>query len=322
MLDRILADIAPVTDPRVLIGFDKADDAGVYLLDRQTALIQTVDFFTPIVDDPYLFGQIAAANSLSDIYAMGGKPLTALSILAISPSVVEESQIKEMLSGGTAKMTEAGVPVIGGHSIRDKEAKLGYCVSGIARPDRVYSNSGARNGDLLILTKPLGTGIVSTALKGRKTGRRIEEESIRWMCLLNRVDPDLLYAHEVHALTDITGFGLVGHSLEMAEAGEVCFRIKSADVPLIEGVLELSEQGFLPGGLNANKDYFSCRVEWGGIEESLMNLFLDPQTSGGLLICLPEKSALSLEKILLQQGFAARVIGEVSTSGRKSLAFS
>ena len=321
MLNRILADIDPLPDSRVLVGFDKADDAGVYLLDKKTALIQTVDFFTPIVDDPYIFGLIAAANSLSDIYAMGGKPLTALSILAISPSVVEESDIKAMLAGGTAKMNEAGVPVIGGHSIRDKEAKLGYCVSGTARPDRIYSNAGARGGDLLMLTKPLGTGIVATALKSQKAGREIEEDSVRWMTLLNRIDRDILYSHDVHALTDITGFGFVGHALEMAEGSEVYFRIRGSEVPLIEGALKLAEQGFLPGGLDANRDYFSCRVEWGTVGESLKNILLDPQTSGGLLVSLPERRAGSMEKLLLQQGFSARVIGSVAESGEKRLAF-
>ncbi len=321
MLERILSGVKSAPDPRVLIGFDKADDAGVYLLDENTALIQTVDFFTPIVDDPFVFGQIAAANALSDVYAMGGKPLVALSILAVSTSVVEEDDIRHMLSGGVDKMNEAGVPVIGGHSIRDNEAKLGYCVSGTARPDRIFSNAGARPGDVLLLTKPLGTGIIATALKAGKAGAEAEEEAVKWMCTLNRVDPEVLSAHEVHAITDITGFGLIGHATEMARASEVFFQLSAEAIPVIPGAMSLAARGFLPGGLVSNRDYFSCAVDWNRTDEMLQHLAMDPQTSGGLLISLPGERAEALAGLLREDGFLACIIGKIQGSGNKRLEF-
>lgn len=319
MLERILSGIESLQDPRVLIGFETADDAGVYLLDEQTALIQTVDFFTPIVDDPYIFGQIAAANALSDIYAMGGMPLTALSILAASTSMVSEQQIREMVSGGAAKMKEAGVPVIGGHSVKDKEAKLGYAVTGVAHPERIFSNAGLRPGDLLILTKPLGTGIISTALKQGKAGAEAEVEAIKWMCTLNRVSSGELSSHQVHAMTDVTGFGLIGHAMEMARAGGVSIRILADRVPLIPGAAILAARGHLPGGLLANDEYFSCGVDWGNCPKEIRHLLVDPQTSGGLLISLPAGHADSLVGILQKEGLPAQVIGEVFISGNKRI---
>jgi selenide,water dikinase len=321
VLDRILSGIESKPDPRVLVGFENADDAGVYLLDENTALIHTVDFFTPIVDDPFVFGQIAAANALSDVYAMGGIPLTALSILAVSTAVIPEGDIRQMVKGGAAKMMEAGVPVIGGHSIRDREAKLGYCVTGTARPDRIFRNAGACPGDVLILTKPIGTGIVSTAIKAGKAGRKIEDEAVKWMCLLNRVEPEIFSVHEVHAITDITGFGLIGHTLEMAWASEVSVQIMAESVPLIEGALKLAESGFIPGGISTNREYFDNAIDWRGIDETLQNLLLDPQTSGGLLISLPGTRAMELVKLLEKRGFPATIIGRVSATGIKHLEF-
>lgn len=321
MLDRILSGIESRPDPRVLVGFENADDAGVYLLDENTALIQTVDFFTPIVDDPFVFGQIAAANALSDIYAMGGTPLTALSILAVSTAVILEEDIRLMVKGGADKMKEAGVPVIGGHSIRDREAKLGYCVTGTARPDRIYRNARACPGDTLVLTKPIGTGIVATAIKAGKAGSEIEDEAVKWMCLLNLVEPEILSEHEVNSITDITGFGLIGHTLEMAWASEVSVQVMAGSVPLIEGALELADRGFIPGGVSSNREYFGDAVDWRGINETLQNLLLDPQTSGGLLISLPDARAGELVEILKQKGFPASIIGRVSETGIKHLEF-
>ena len=308
-------------DPRVLVGFENADDAGVYLLDENTALIHTIDFFTPVVDDPFLFGQIAAANALSDVYAMGGTPLSALSVLAVSPSVVPEEDIRQMLKGGAAKMREAGIPVIGGHSLKDKELKLGYSVTGVARPEHIYRNSGARPGDALLLTKPIGTGIISTAIKEEKADGKTETEAVRWMCTLNRVEPEILLSHEVNAVTDITGFGLIGHTLEMAWASEVSVKIMVDSVPLIEGVIGLAEQGFLPAGIISNREYFSCAVNWSGVDAIHQNLFLDPQTSGGLLISLPEARAQELADFLRKQGFPAGIIGRVTDRGIKQLEF-
>ncbi len=321
MLDRILSGIESRPDPRVLVGFENADDAGVYLLDENTALIHTVDFFTPIVDDPFIFGQITAANALSDIYAMGGKPLSALSILAVSTSLICEEDVRQMVKGGASKMWEAGVPVIGGHSIRDKEVKLGYCVTGVAKPGQIFRNAGACFGDALLLTKPLGTGVISTAIKHGKAGKDIEAEAVEWMCTLNRVDPDILLSHEVHAVTDITGFGLIGHTLEMAWASEVSVRIIAENIPLIKGVLELAKQGFIPGGITSNREYFDEAVDWSGIDTDFQNLLLDPQTSGGLLISLPESRARSLVEYLNHQGFTAATIGRVAETGIKQLEF-
>ena len=321
MLDRILSGIESRPDPRVLVGFENADDAGVYLLDENTALIHTVDFFTPVVDDPFIFGQIAAANALSDVYAMGGTPLSALSILAVSTSVICEEDVRQMVKGGAAKMREAGISVIGGHSIKDKEVKLGYCVTGVARPEQIFRNAGACSGDALLLTKPIGTGVISSAIKAGKAARAIEAEAVRWMCTLNRVDPDILLSHEVHAVTDITGFGLIGHTLEMAWASEVSVKIMADNVPLIKGVLELAKRGFIPGGITSNREYFGDAVDWSGVDTDLQNLLLDPQTSGGLLISLPESRSHSLAEYLNQQGFTAAIIGKVAETGIKQLEF-
>ena len=321
MLDRILSGIESRPDPRVLVGFENADDAGVYLLDENNALIHTVDFFTPVVDDPFVFGQIAAANALSDVYAMGGTPLSALSILAVSTSLICEEDVRQMVKGGASKMWEAGIQVIGGHSIRDKEVKLGYCVTGVAKPEQIFRNAGACSGDALLLTKPLGTGIISTAIKHGKARKETEAEAVRWMCTLNRVDPDILLSHEVHAVTDITGFGLIGHTLEMAWASEVSVKIMADNIPLIKGVLELAEQGFVPGGITSNREYFGTAVNWSGIDPDFQNLLLDPQTSGGLLISLPESRAQSLAEYLNHQGFTAAIIGKVAESGIKQLEF-
>jgi len=321
VLDRILSGIDSKPDPRVLVGFENADDAGVYLLDENTALIQTIDFFTPMVEDPFIFGQIAAANALSDVYAMGGTPLSALSVLAVSTSVICEEDVKQMVKGGAAKMWEAGVPVIGGHSVKDKELKLGYSVTGVARPEQIYRNSGARPGDALVLTKPIGTGIISTAIKAGTIDKETESEAIKWMCTLNRVKPEVFLSHDVHAVTDVTGFGLIGHTLEMAWASEVSVKIKADSVPLIKGARELAENGFLPGGLSSNREYFSCAVNWSGIDDLIQAMFLDPQTSGGLLISLPEGRSQFLAEYLGKQGFPAEVIGMVTDTGIKQLEF-
>ena len=211
---------------------------------------------------------------------MGGTPISALSILAVSTEVIPEGDIRQMVKGGAAKMMEAGVPVIGGHSIRDREAKLGYCVTGTARPDKIYRNAGACPGDTLVLTKPIGTGIVSTAIKAGKAAREIEDEAVKWMCLLNRVEPEVLSEHDVNAITDITGFGLIGHTLEMAWASEVSVQIMADSVPLIEGAMKLADRGFIPGGISSNREYFGKAVDWRGIDETLQNLLLDPPDFG------------------------------------------
>ena len=281
-------------DENVLVGFDTADDAGVYRLTAECALVQTVDFFTPIVDDPFQFGAIAAANALSDIYAMGGRPLTALSIVAF-PGKGEIEDLEQILKGGAEKMREAACVVIGGHSISDDEIKFGYAVTGTIHPAEVKTNSGARPGDALVFTKRLGTGIVSTALKRGIARESDVQASIESMLTLNRVACQAMLRFEVHACTDVTGFGLIGHAREMAAGSGVTLEIAAASVQFLPGALDYARQGAIPGGLKNNREFASCAVEMAAaLPEEIENLLYDPQTSGGLLISLPEAAAAQL----------------------------
>jgi len=294
----VLGKLARQQDKNVLIGFDKADDAGVYQLDEETALVQTVDFFTPIVDDPYTFGQIAAVNALSDVYAMGGRPMTALAMVCF-PEKQELEILERILAGGLSKMVEAGCTVIGGHSIRDEEIKFGYAVTGTVHPKRVLANAGARAGDALILTKALGTGVISTAIK---KGTAQKE-----------------YA-AVHAATDVTGFGLVGHAREMALASEVTIAIEAGRVPLLEGAMECVRQGAVPGGLKANREFAECAVRYeGNVSEEVRTMMFDPQTAGGLLLSVAAAEAQAVMERLGQKGVAAARIGEVSKKEEKPI---
>ena len=293
-------------DPDVLVGYDQADDGGVYRLDDDRALVQTVDFFTPIVDDPFLYGQIAAANSLSDIYAMGGTPRFALSIVAFPDDRLGEEVLHEILRGGTEKMKEAKVAVIGGHSVQDKEIKFGYCVTGLVDPGRIYSNTGVRAGDALLLTKPLGTGIIATGIKLQKTPSAVSEGAIHWMSQLNVHALEQLQKYPVHSVTDVTGFGLLGHAWEMATASCVTLVFQAATLPVMEGAQELARQGMLPGGIESNRRYVGDDVAWNGTTEFHQQIMLDPQTSGGLLISVPEAEAENLSEELQ----AAQLLGE------------
>jgi selenide,water dikinase len=307
-LDQVLARVPRVADENVLVGFDTADDAGVYKLTPECALVQTVDFFTPIVDDPYTFGAIAAANALSDIYAMGGRPVSALSIVAY-PGKGDLEVLEEILRGGAEKMREAGCAVIGGHSIGDEEIKFGYAVTGLIHPERVLRNSGARPGDVLLLTKRIGTGVISTAVKRGLAKAAHVEASIASMLELNRGAAEALAGLEVHACTDVTGFGLVGHALEVARASGVTVEIDSAQVPLLEGALEYARAGAIPGGLRNNREWAECAVEISGEpSEELLDLLHDPQTSGGLLVSLGESEARAFEQAWPQ----ARRVGRVT----------
>ena len=313
----MLSDIPAQTDDRVLIDFRTADDAGVYRWESGPALVQTVDFFTPIVDDPFVYGQIAAANAVSDIYAMGGKPLTALAIAAFPKDDLDPQVIRAIFRGGFDKLREAGVSLLGGHTVQDREIKFGYAVTGAIDPSRVLSNAGARPGDILFLTKPVGTGIVGTAIKFDRVDATLAAEAVRSMQTLNRAAAEALqtlHAGDVHACTDVTGFGLIGHATEMARASGVTIAIGAGDVPLFPGVLEIAEQN-RSGGMGSNQDHFapSTHVE-SGVGRVHEFVLYDPQTSGGLLIAADAASADEVAACLSRAGVPARAIGACETA--------
>ncbi len=303
-----------ISDPNLIAGIEHFEDAGVYKLRDDLAVIQTIDFFTPIVDDPYTFGQIAAANALSDVYAMGGKPVTAMNIICFPVKKMDISILHDILLGGLSKMREAEVILVGGHSVEDEELKYGLSIAGTIHPDRVILNSGALAGDRLILTKALGTGIVSTALKGGEADPDLVNRSNRSMAVLNRKASELmLEAPEVHACTDISGFGFLGHACEMAEASDVGIVVYSSRVPYFEGIKRLVEEGIVPGGLNRNKNFRMPVIDIApSCPPWLVDILFDPQTSGGLLIALPPDKAETLTGKMHAEGIAeAAVVGEV-----------
>ena len=293
----MLASLPRQNDPNVLVGFDTSDDAGVYLLTEDCALVQTVDFFTPIVDDPYLFGAIAAANALSDVYAMGGRPITSLTILAW-PSTGEFEDLAGILQGGAEKMKEAQCTILGGHSITDDEPKFGYAVTGLIHPAKVKPNANAKPGDVLLLTKPLGTGVISTALKKGLASIAHVDASIDSMTTLNRWAAEAMAQVEVNSVTDVTGFGLLGHGREMALASHVTLEIDSTLLQFLPGAVAYSKLGAIPGGLKNNREFCGLSVTVDpAVSAEIENLLFDPQTSGGLLISLPEKDAAVLERL-------------------------
>ena len=319
----MLGKLARQHDPNVLIGFDHADDAGVYQLTPEQALVQTVDFFTPIVDDPYTFGQIAATNALSDVYAMGGRPLTALALVCF-PDKADLEILERILAGGLSKMIEANCTVIGGHSIRDEETKFGYSVTGLIHPKRIYQNAGAHPGDKLILTKALGTGVISTAIKKGKAEQAWVDAAVGSMTTLNKKATEVIAAlrssaarqdsppapFEIHAMTDITGFGLIGHLREILLASQVSARIQAARVRLLQGALACVQAGHIPGGLKNNRDFAECMVEYDeNVPDEIRTLLYDPQTAGGLLISTPQGE--SLARALNEARVPAAQIGEV-----------
>ncbi len=356
----MLGKLARQHDPNVLVGFDHADDAGVYQISPDTALVQTVDFFTPIVDDPYTFGQIAATNSLSDVYAMGGRPLTALALVCF-PEKADLEILERILAGGLSKMIEAGCTIIGGHSIRDDETKFGYSVTGLINPGRVLKNGGAQAGDRLLLTKSLGTGVISTAIKKGVAKQAWIDTAVASMTTLNKIAAEVIttghvgtgaptrpaerssaswvphpsrfskggnFANDhpandqrptandlspIHAMTDITGFGLIGHVREMALASnDVSVRIHASGIPLLDGALECVRSGYIPAGLKANREFAECVVQYeDGIPEDVKTILFDPQTAGGLLISVAATAAADLQHALHQSGVPALEIGEV-----------
>ena len=324
MLDTVLGKLARQHDPNVLVGFDHADDAGVYLLTPEMALVQTVDFFTPIVDDAFTFGQIAATNALSDVYAMGGKPRTALALVCF-PEKADIEILERILAGGLSKMIEAGCTVVGGHSIRDEETKFGYAITGLIHPQRVLANQGAQPGDRLIFTKSLGTGVISTAIKKGLAKQEWIDAAVKSMTTLNKAAAEVISATRtgeaaapqdagwsVHALTDVTGFGLIGHAREMALASNVSMIFHSNKIPAIDGALNCIHAGYIPGGLNANRDFAECVVTYEeSVPADIRTLLFDPQTAGGLLISVSAEDAERLTKTLQDAGVAAVEIGEV-----------
>jgi len=291
----VLARIPRWANENVLVGFDTADDAGVFKLTEECALVQTVDFFTPIVDDAYTFGAIAAANALSDVYAMGGKPVSALSILAW-PVSGDTEELAEILKGGAEKLHEADCALLGGHSVKDDELKFGYAVTGLIHPDRIKSNAGARPGDALVFTKRLGTGVIATALKQGIAKEADVEGAVQSMLKLNRQACEAMLAFDIHGCTDVTGFGLIGHAREMALGSQVTIEIDLSALRFLPGAVDYARQGAIAGGLKNNREFASSCVEASvEIGRGFEDLLYDPQTSGGLLIALPERDAAQLE---------------------------
>jgi selenide, water dikinase len=325
LLDSILRRLPRPTDPNVLVGFDTNDDAGVYLVGPELALVQTVDFFTPIVDDPHTFGQIAAANALSDVYAMGGRPISALSLVGF-PDKGDPEILEQIIRGGLAKMMEAKCSVIGGHSIRNEDIQFGYAVTGVINPQRIWRNVGARPGDVLLLTKAIGTGVLSTALKKERLALAALEAATASMTELNRAASEALQelqekggaAQPIHAVTDITGFGVLGHAREMAlgdpqrNIESVSLEIDHAAIRYLPGAVEAARDGFLPGGLKNNRDFVGdCAGFAESVAQEHRDLLFDPQTSGGLLVAISPESVDAAIAALERHGVSARRIGRV-----------
>jgi selenide,water dikinase len=318
LLDLVLRRLPRPEDPNLLVGYDTSDDAGVYQLTGEMALVETVDFFTPIVDDPREFGRIAAANSLSDVYAMGGRPLVALTIIGF-PAAGAPELMEEILRGGIEKMTEARCAIAGGHSIRDEELKFGYAVTGLVDPQRIWRNVGARPGDALLLTKPIGTGVIATALKNGQASAESVEAAVRSMSRLNRDAAEALREIElatgpspVHAVTDVTGFGVLGHAREIAVGSGVSIEIEFARIEYLTGAVEAAHSGHLAGGLKSNREFLEGCVEFDdSVSEDHRRLLFDPQTSGGLLIAIDEAAAQQAIDALERRAVPVRSIGRV-----------
>jgi len=314
-LQQVLSALPAQTDPDLLVGFETSDDAGIYRIGPNQALVQTIDFFTPLVDDPFTFGQVAATNALSDVYAMGGRPLTALAVVCF-PQDADLEILEQIMRGGLEKMMEAKCSVVGGHSVRDAEMKFGYAVTGLIDPSRVYTNAGAIPGDTLLLTKPIGTGVITTELKQGKSQSGWVDKAIQSMTTLNSTASLIAAACAgVHGMTDVTGFGLMGHAREMAMGSGVTLEIEAASILLIDGALDAVRAGAIPGGLLSNREFAECLVAdapESHIPDFLRALLYDPQTSGGLLISVASESAEELLARLQNAGLPAAMIGRAS----------
>lgn len=308
VLAQLLEGIRVHSDPNLLVGFDKSDDASVYRVSGELALVQTVDFFPPIADDPYTFGQIAATNALSDVYAMGGEPKLCLNIMAIPEDMPREA-VHALLRGGYDKVYEAGALITGGHSILDDEPKYGLAVTGFVHPDRVLTNAGARPGDVLFLTKPIGIGVLTTAGKAELLSADDQALCVRLMTTLNKAARDVMVKYRVHACTDVTGFGLLGHGSEMAQGSGVRLTIRAKDVPVLEHAIDFARDGILSAGMYRNRAFAGQTVDAGDTERALQDIFYDPQTAGGLLLAVDPADADALERELLAALPYARRIG-------------
>lgn len=299
-------------DPRLIVGYDKSDDASVYVLDENTALVQTTDFFPPIVDNPYLYGQIAVANALSDVYAMGGEPKLALNIMCLAPSM-DKQDVQEILRGGYDKAYEAGAIITGGHTIQGAEPIYGLAVSGFVHPDKVLTNSGAKPGDVLILTKPLGIGILTTAVKADLVEQEVLDRIYKQMATLNKTARDIMVKYPVNSCTDVTGFSLLGHSFEMAQGSEVSIHIKTKDIPFHPEAYEFAEMGFIPAGAYRNREYAEASVKVvGDVTLAMQDICYDPQTSGGLLMAIPGECAEECLKELQEVIPQVAIVGYVT----------
>lgn len=296
-------------DDNLIVGIETSDDAAVYKLSDDIATIQTLDFFTPVVDDPYTFGQIAAANSLSDVYAMGGKPVVALNIVCF-PNCLDIEILGEILKGGADKVIESGAVVVGGHTVQDDEPKFGLSVTGIVHPDKVLKNCGCHEGDVLIVTKPLGVGIVNTAIKGEIASKKVYDEAVKWMSTLNKYAGEIIVNYDIHACTDITGFGIMGHGYEMAEGSNMTLKLNKESIPYIEEAKEYAEMGLVPEGSYNNRVYLDGKYDLKDVEPWMEDILFDPQTSGGLLVSLSKEEGLKLMKEFEEKNIPAWIIGE------------
>jgi selenide,water dikinase len=309
------------TDPNLIVGLDRADDAGVYRISDDLAIIQTVDFFTPIVDDPYWFGQIAAANAMSDVYAMGGVPKTAMNLVAFPIEQMDISVLRQIIQGGLDKMKEADVILVGGHSVEDMELKYGLSVTGFIHPDRVITKKSLNEGDLLILTKPLGTGIINTAIKGDLASEKITDTVTRLMSTLNRQASEVMKHYPVHACTDISGFGLLGHLAEMLVDSQFGLRLRVESIPIIPKTREYAGMGLVPAGAYKNREFRKSMVDFGpDVDRIIQDILFDPQTSGGLLIGVDRGVAHSLLDDLKENGMDdSEIIGKVVSEPRNRI---
>lgn len=307
-------------DPNLLVGLSKADDAGVYRLSDDIAVVQTVDFIAPIVNDPYSFGVIAAANALSDVYTMGGKPITAMNLVCFPSDKIDISILTYILNGALDKLNEAEVALVGGHSVKNDDLKFGLSVTGVIAPKKVITSSGAQDGDVLILTKPIGIGVMTTAIKAGLVDSSVESQLIQQMAMLNRKAAEIMVPFEVNACTDITGFGLIGHACKMAENSEVSIELFVDKIPLIDKALEFCRMGIIPRGAYSNRNYYDAKVGKNDVKEELMDLYYDPQTSGGLFISIPEQKAEEMLNCIKQAGYKeAAIVGRVLKNGENRI---